>query len=201
MADKPKKTLKFQMMMSPEEAEVLDNWMFENRIRSRAEAIRRLCQIALLVQKDLNPIVHRLAKATGLMGLVEEKWDRIITEEKDLNTYAKMVAMLFAETFPPMQREAYDGHNRLADLGLKVNAMLEARDVPEGMQKLRQVQIDIEERLRDWERDEPEETFFLSKDKRKFSRIEDADEALAFARELLDAWLPPPKPANNLSKK
>lgn len=46
MAD-DKKTLKFQMMMAPSEAEVLDDWMFKNRIRSRAEAIRRLCQIGL----------------------------------------------------------------------------------------------------------------------------------------------------------
>lgn len=45
-----KKTLKFQMMMSPEEAKVLDDWMFENRVRSRAEAIRRLCQIGLAAE-------------------------------------------------------------------------------------------------------------------------------------------------------
>ncbi len=48
MADKPKKTLKFQMMMSPEEAEILDDWMFKNRVRSRAEAIRRLCQMGIV---------------------------------------------------------------------------------------------------------------------------------------------------------
>lgn len=43
-----KKTLKFQMMMSPSEAELLDDWMFEHRVRSRAEAIR------LLWAKGLN---------------------------------------------------------------------------------------------------------------------------------------------------
>ena len=42
-----KKTLKFQMMMSPREAQELDDWMFANRIRSRAEAIRRLWRIGL----------------------------------------------------------------------------------------------------------------------------------------------------------
>lgn len=46
-----KKTLKFQMMMSPKEAEILDNWMFEHRIRSRAEAIRKLCQAAIATEK------------------------------------------------------------------------------------------------------------------------------------------------------
>lgn len=44
-----KKTIKFQMMMSPREAEILDDWAFANRIKSRAEAIRRLTRAALEV--------------------------------------------------------------------------------------------------------------------------------------------------------
>lgn len=51
-----KKTLKFQMMMSPNEAKELDDWMFENRVRSRAEAIRRLCQIGLAADKYFIPM-------------------------------------------------------------------------------------------------------------------------------------------------
>ncbi|WP_029042582.1 hypothetical protein [Cucumibacter marinus] len=51
-----KKTLKFQMMMSPGEAQQLDDWMFENRLRSRAEAIRRLCQIGLALDSALPEI-------------------------------------------------------------------------------------------------------------------------------------------------
>lgn len=51
---KEKKTLKFQMMMAPGEAEVLDDWMFRNRVRSRAEAIRRLCQIGLAVSERME---------------------------------------------------------------------------------------------------------------------------------------------------
>lgn len=42
-----KKTIKFQMMMSPSEAEALDDWGFARRIRSRAEAIRQLIQRGL----------------------------------------------------------------------------------------------------------------------------------------------------------
>lgn len=51
-----KKTLKFQMMMSPGEAKELDDWMFENRIRSRAEAIRRLCQIGLIADREAQTV-------------------------------------------------------------------------------------------------------------------------------------------------
>jgi len=48
-----KKTIKFQMMMSPAEAEALDDWGFSNRIRSRAEAIRRLMQIAFVTESRI----------------------------------------------------------------------------------------------------------------------------------------------------
>lgn len=63
MAD-DKKTLKFQMMMSPNEAEVLDDWMFKNRIKSRAEAIRRLCQMGIIASESpimvyaMNTLAH-----------------------------------------------------------------------------------------------------------------------------------------------
>ena len=60
MAD-DKKTLKFQMMMTPAEAEQLDDWMFTNRVRSRAEAIRRLWQLAL----------HQGSQIDKVKGLVD----------------------------------------------------------------------------------------------------------------------------------
>ena len=46
MADELK-TIKFQMMLSPSEADAIDDWGFKNRIRSRAESIRRLCEIGM----------------------------------------------------------------------------------------------------------------------------------------------------------
>ena len=55
------RTLKFQMMMSPAEAEVLDTWMFRNRVRSRAEAIRILCARALTAEGDVNT-THKISE-------------------------------------------------------------------------------------------------------------------------------------------
>ncbi|MBD8556925.1 hypothetical protein IFT84_20660 [Rhizobium sp. CFBP 8762] len=46
------KTIKFQLMLSPREAELIDNWGFSNRIRSRAEAMRRLCEIGLAAHEQ-----------------------------------------------------------------------------------------------------------------------------------------------------
>lgn len=68
---KEKKTLKFQMMMSPEEAEVLDDWMFRHRVRSRAEAIRRLCQIGMIHERsndELSKNVTRHNQYADLKG-------------------------------------------------------------------------------------------------------------------------------------
>lgn len=45
-----RKTIKFQMMMSPADAAALDDWMFKNRLKSRAEAIRRLCAAAMTME-------------------------------------------------------------------------------------------------------------------------------------------------------
>lgn len=50
------KTIKFQMMLSESEAKQIDDWGFAHRIRSRAEAIRRLCQMGMQADKDLEQI-------------------------------------------------------------------------------------------------------------------------------------------------
>ncbi|MCL7999917.1 hypothetical protein M8994_16905 [Brucella sp. 21LCYQ03] len=75
-----KKTLKFQMMMSPAEAKELDDWMFENRIRSRAEAIRRLCQIGLFASESTERELELRSKYRQDLGelylsLLEFVWE------------------------------------------------------------------------------------------------------------------------------
>lgn len=74
---KEKKTLKFQMMMAPGEAEVLDDWMFKNRIRSRAEAIRRLCQIGLATSE-------RMQQFEVLQSQFEQTSDKILSLKSEL---------------------------------------------------------------------------------------------------------------------
>lgn len=62
--DKELKDQRVVTMMSPSELDAIDDWMFKNRIRSRGEAIRRLCQIGLLVSQKS----HVMANAP--MGLL-----------------------------------------------------------------------------------------------------------------------------------
>jgi hypothetical protein len=59
MADDEKelKDQRVVTMMSPSELEAIDNWMFANRIRSRGEAIRRLCQMGMYLDEKLPTVV------------------------------------------------------------------------------------------------------------------------------------------------
>jgi hypothetical protein len=41
------KTERVQLQMTPAEVKAVDDWSFENRIRGRSEAIRRLIALAL----------------------------------------------------------------------------------------------------------------------------------------------------------
>jgi len=49
-------------MMSPSELEAIDDWMFKNRIRSRGEAIRRLCQMGIIFDREIQPMVDRIVE-------------------------------------------------------------------------------------------------------------------------------------------
>lgn len=60
MATDELKTIKFQLMLAPSEAEAIDDWGFSNRIRTRAEAIRQLCVIGLAHEEILQEHVAKL---------------------------------------------------------------------------------------------------------------------------------------------
>ena len=66
---KPEGELKDQrvpIVMSEAELKQLDDWMHENRIRSRGEAIRRLCQMGMVVSES-DLLMHPSLRAMTLM--------------------------------------------------------------------------------------------------------------------------------------
>lgn len=56
MAKKPREN-RVPIMMSDEEVTKIDDWRFANRIATRSEAVRKLCQIGLIFDKDIEPLV------------------------------------------------------------------------------------------------------------------------------------------------
>lgn len=55
------KTVRFNMFMTPSEMKAIEEWCWENRIRSRSEGIRRLIEIGL--------------KAEALGDMWNEPWE------------------------------------------------------------------------------------------------------------------------------
>ncbi|WP_320194990.1 hypothetical protein RMR10_012060 [Agrobacterium rosae] len=82
MAEKELKTIKFQMMLAESEAETIDDWSFQNRIRSRAEAIRRLCQIGMLVEAEIETIadaaVETMNFVTDEIGAARREYKTLV---------------------------------------------------------------------------------------------------------------------------
>lgn len=60
--DKELKDQRVPIMMTPSELEAIDDWMFKNRIRSRGEAIRRLCQMGILSDEGSEKILGAITE-------------------------------------------------------------------------------------------------------------------------------------------
>ncbi|MCO6050641.1 hypothetical protein NGM99_12695 [Mesorhizobium sp. RP14(2022)] len=72
MADEPQqKSERFNMFISPSELAAIDEWSFQNRIRSKSEAVRRLVQIGLVYDVETRASRDHARKAIqeSLAGL------------------------------------------------------------------------------------------------------------------------------------
>lgn len=54
--DKELKDQRIPIMMTASELKAIDDWSFERRIRSRGEAIRRLCQMGLVLDENRDDL-------------------------------------------------------------------------------------------------------------------------------------------------
>ncbi|MEY9631308.1 hypothetical protein [Sinorhizobium fredii] len=85
------KTIKFQMMLSESEAKALDSWAEKHEFKSRAEVIRRLCQLALLADELSNGIAKNL-------GIIDNLAVRFLKRMESLRSaYDKTSKMRLAE--------------------------------------------------------------------------------------------------------
>jgi hypothetical protein len=83
------------IMMSDEELKAIDDWRFENRIATRSDAVRRLCQIALAIDQKSAIIVkqtmlilkHRTEDAAEALALDSRR--EIISQKRILEICAR----------------------------------------------------------------------------------------------------------------
>lgn len=56
-------TLRLQLKITADEVDAIDNWRFANRVPSRSEAVRRLCEIALSASQIASPAGETIRSA------------------------------------------------------------------------------------------------------------------------------------------
>lgn len=81
------------LLMAPSEVEAVDNWGFANRIRSRGEAIRRLCQLGLAVSERKDAWEELEAKRKQA---IERLKNELATEQSDdlVDNYIEALELL-----------------------------------------------------------------------------------------------------------
>jgi hypothetical protein len=98
----PSKELKDQripIMITASELDLIDDWSFKNRIRSRGEAIRRLCQIGIMFddnRADVFSAAHKsMTEAKDVMAEVSKlsEHHQLTGESSDLVGAALTLAM------------------------------------------------------------------------------------------------------------
>lgn len=67
------KTERLHMLISPAEMKAIDDWGFQNRIRTKAESVRRLCQIGLAHSHHGDAVVRRTERALKATLLLLDK--------------------------------------------------------------------------------------------------------------------------------
>ncbi|NLS07638.1 hypothetical protein HGP14_30710 [Rhizobium sp. P32RR-XVIII] len=81
--DDEQKTERFNMFMSPSEMKAIDDWAWQNKIRSKSEAVRRLCQIGLLVGGELEQLADTTVELSSAMHRLDreafELWAKVLS--------------------------------------------------------------------------------------------------------------------------
>ncbi|MCV3764052.1 hypothetical protein [Rhizobium sp. TRM95796] len=134
--DEPKSE-RFNMFISPSEMKAIDEWAWENRIRSKSEAVRRLAAIGLNLHNGLREFVEYNEEYTNriydIQGSLEETVAKYSStgkaDDTDLREMTKEEALNLAKE---AIEAAYKIHDAVAKRDLQileffVDAAVEAR--------------------------------------------------------------------------
>lgn len=94
MEDFENKTERVQLLMTPSEVKAIDDWGFENRIRTRAEAIRRLCRMGLVHDNQIIKLLDPLTEAKTKIADFKRE-----TGQKDAANLADTLDALLTKLF------------------------------------------------------------------------------------------------------
>ncbi|MBO0140223.1 hypothetical protein JZX87_03455 [Agrobacterium sp. Ap1] len=104
--EKPEnKTQHVHILMAPSEVEAIDDWGFKNRIRTKGEAIRRLCQMGMNLDQlsdDLNTTIESAGQIYA--SVIDRLYDILKDDRLDVEERAKLATMISADLLEPFRQ-------------------------------------------------------------------------------------------------
>ncbi|TPL49208.1 hypothetical protein FJ937_17160 [Mesorhizobium sp. B2-4-4] len=151
---------RLQMVISSEELEAIEEWQHRNRIQSKSEAIRRLCQIGLLIDNELEQVVD--LTSDGVKVLADQThdmysiWRRVIsTDNADLTFRQAEVRDIFDLAFSHGD-VASEGvlaiHHLVVTVYNMIADIVQSRTLKAGLRKSNKHVVAAKKRVEDLER-------------------------------------------------
>ena len=69
-------TERVHLVITDEEIQTIETWRYKNRVPSKSEAIRRLCQIGLAFDRDAKTLMQRTERALKATLMMLDKIDK-----------------------------------------------------------------------------------------------------------------------------
>ena len=154
--DEPKSE-RFNMFISKSEMEAIDDWRFDNRVTSRSEAVRRLCQMGIRSEVHLNALAVSLVEMNMEIEVIENKWHRIVDELEKIGDpkieddfYQKNVTLLFGERWSFVVRLYQETLRKYVDAANELNTLCDNRPFVEVFQKFKDSSKNIAKDFAEW---------------------------------------------------
>ncbi len=110
------------IMMSNAELDAIDDWRFKNRIATRSEAIRRLCQAGIIFDREIKPAMDMVM--TQIRESIAGRRDQMTLEEHSLFSQNMAISLFNAGTV----FSKYDGAATTEEAIKAVNDLLRYYD-------------------------------------------------------------------------
>jgi hypothetical protein len=111
------KSERFNMFISKPEMEAIDKWAWDNRIRSKSEAVRRLCQIGLIASENIQTITKNSDKILEAL-LLEAEAQRVAMSPQSIDFEA--IGAMHLNNNLEMSRMTGELHNAIQALAALV---------------------------------------------------------------------------------
>ncbi len=134
-------------MFSEDELIDIDEWRYENRIATRADAVRRLCKIALFTENELEKVVDTAREGVEVLSEnsreLSDVFSLLINRETFGMTFDRDqlwdVFTLAREQADAAEQGVRDLHTTLVTMFNAIVAMVEARSLRGGQRKSQEI--------------------------------------------------------------